>query len=79
VVAVNPVNYGKPLKLTTLEAFAAALYILDEINQAKELLSLYKWSAHFLTMNREPLEEYRNAKDSAEIISIMHQYIERDK
>ncbi len=75
VVAVNPVNYGKPLKLTTLEAFAAALYILDEVDQAKRVLSIYKWAPHFLTMNQEPLEEYRKARNSTEVIKIMHQYI----
>ncbi len=76
VVAVNPVNYGKALKLSTLEAFAAALYILDEKKQAKKILELYKWSPHFLEMNREPLEEYRNAKSSKDIIKIMKEYIE---
>jgi pre-rRNA-processing protein TSR3 len=78
VVAVNPVNYGKPLKLTTLEAFAAALYILNEVDQAKKIVQLYKWAPHFLEMNREPLEEYRKAKKSAEIIRIMNQYLSEE-
>src|SRR6056297_3479381 len=34
VIAVNPVNFGKALKLTTLEAFAAAVYILGNPGQA---------------------------------------------
>ena len=75
VVAVNPVNYGKAFKLTTLEAFAAALYILDKIDLAKKILSLYKWSPHFLKMNKEPLERYRKAKNSKEIIKIMSDYV----
>ena len=79
VVAVNPVNYGKPLKLSTLEAFAAALYILDAVNQAQELVKMYKWAPQFLEMNREPLEDYRKAKNSAEIIELMHQYISDDE
>ena len=74
VLATNPVNYGKPFKLTTLEAFAAALYILDEKKQAEKILGLYKWSPHFLKLNKEPLEEYRKASDSAEIIKIMKHY-----
>jgi pre-rRNA-processing protein TSR3 len=76
VVAANPVNYGKPFKLTTLEAFAAALYILGEIDHAQELLRLYKWGPHFVELNREPLEEYRQAENSTEIIRIMKTYIE---
>ena len=75
VVAANPVNYGKPFKLTTLEAFATALYILGENEKAKEILNLYNWGPHFLDLNKEPLGEYREAKNSTEIIKIMNQYI----
>jgi pre-rRNA-processing protein TSR3 len=75
VLAANPVNYGKPFKLSTLEAFATALYILNEVDHAKEILKLYKWGPHFLTLNKEPLEEYRKAKNSIEIIKIMKEYI----
>lgn len=75
VIAVNPVNYGKPFKLTTLEAFAASLYILGKIEQAQEILKIYTWGSHFLEFNKQPLEEYRKAKNSKEIIEIMKQYI----
>ncbi len=76
VVAVNPVNYGKACKLSTLEAFAAALYILGDTDQAKKILELYKWSPHFIEMNKEPLDRYKNAKNSKEIIEIMKEYID---
>ena len=75
VVAANPVNYGKPFKLTTLEAFAASLYILGEKDHAEQLLQLYKWGPHFIELNHQPLEEYSRAKNSAEVIAIMKQYI----
>lgn len=76
VVAVNPVNFGKVLKLSTLEAFAAALCILNRFQQAEEILQIYKWGPHFLKMNEEPLEAYSKAKNSREIIEIMKQYID---
>jgi pre-rRNA-processing protein TSR3 len=76
VVAANPVNYGKILKLTTLEAFATALYILDERKQANHILNIYKWGPHFLDLNKDPLEDYRNAKNSKKIIELMNQYID---
>jgi pre-rRNA-processing protein TSR3 len=75
LVAANPVNYGKPFKLTTLEAFAAALYIINEVKKAEEIMRLYKWGPSFLILNKEPLEEYRKAKNSQEVIRIMNQYI----
>jgi pre-rRNA-processing protein TSR3 len=75
VVAANPVNYGKPFKLTTLEAFATAVYILGDTKKSEEMLNLYKWGPSFLTLNKEPLEDYRNAKNSSEIIEIMKQYM----
>lgn len=75
LIAVNPVNYGKPFKLTTLEAFAASLYILGEKKHALDILKIYNWGPQFLEFNKEPLEEYRKAKNSLEIIKIMKQYI----
>ena len=75
LIASNPVNFGKPFKLTTLEAFAASLYILDEIEHAKDILNIYKWAPHFLELNKQPLEDYRMAKDSKEIIQVMRKYI----
>ena len=75
LVAVNPVNYGKPFKFSTIEAFSAALYILGEKEKAKDILKLYKWGPHFLELNKEPLEDYEKAQNSSEIIKIMKQYL----
>ena len=75
LVAANPVNFGKPFQLTTMEAFAAAVYILGDVELAHRLVSIYNWGPHFLELNHEPLEEYRHAKTSAEIIEIMKHYI----
>ena len=75
VVAVNPVNFGKPFKLSTLEAFAASLYILGDVKKAEEILNLYKWAPYFLEINKEPLEDYRTAENSAEVIKKMQCYL----
>lgn len=75
LVAANPVNYGKVLKLSTIEAFSASLYILGFTDQAKRILSIYKWGPHFLELNKEPLEDYRKAETSAEVIKRMESYI----
>ena len=76
MIAVNPVNYGKVLQLSTIEAFAAALYIIGYQQQSKEILQIYKWGPHFIELNKEPLTDYSQAKNSAEIIKIMEQYID---
>jgi len=75
LVAANPVNYGKPFQLTTLEAFAAALSIIGETGQAERLVGLYKWAPHFLVLNREPLEAYRRARTSAEVVAAMREFL----
>jgi pre-rRNA-processing protein TSR3 len=75
LIAVNPINYGKILKFSTLEAFAAALIILSHEQQAEQILQIYKWGPQFLTMNKEPLTAYQKAKSSKEIIEIMQQFI----
>jgi len=68
LMAANPVNFGKPCKLSSVEAVAAALYIMGEKERAGELLSKVNWGIRFLEVNREPLELYASAKDSTEVV-----------
>jgi pre-rRNA-processing protein TSR3 len=75
MLAANAVNFGKPFKLSTVEAFAAALYILGEKEQAAAILNKFKWGPIFLELNREPLERYSMAKDSTEVVRIQMEYL----
>ncbi len=75
LVAANPVNYGKPFKLSTVEALAAGLIILGEREQAELILSKFNWGHVFLKLNQEPLQEYASAKDSAEVVRIQEAYL----
>jgi pre-rRNA-processing protein TSR3 len=75
LIAGNPVNFGKPTKLSTLEALAAALFISGFHEQASELLAMYKWGRTFLELNRELLETYSSAKDSAEVVELQKHFI----
>ena len=76
LVAANPVNYGKPFKLSTVEALAAGLIILGERAQAERILSKFNWGYVFLELNRQPLQEYAAAQDSAEVVKIQAAYLQ---
>lgn len=69
LLAGNPVNYGKPFMLSTVEALAASLIILGEREQGEFLLGKFNWGHSFLSLNKEPLEEYASAKNSAEVVA----------
>jgi len=75
LVAANPVNFGRPFKLTSVEAFAAALYILGNKQQAERIMSKFNWGHTFLELNHEPLEEYSQARDSKDILRIQSEYM----
>jgi pre-rRNA-processing protein TSR3 len=75
LVAANPVNFGKPFTLTSVEAIAATLHILGEWTLAKEVLAKFHWGHNFLALNAEPLAEYATAKNSTEILRIQSEYI----
>ena len=75
LMAVNPVNFGKPCMLSSVEALAAALYIIGERERAAEVLSKVSWGVRFLEVNWEPLDLYARAKDSTEVIGIQELYL----
>ncbi|MFA7198370.1 MAG: DUF367 family protein [Methanoculleus sp.] len=74
LVAANPVNFGRPFRLTSVEAMAATLYILGEKEQAHNLLAPFGWGLRFLEVNADPLEDYAKAKDSAEVVALQALY-----
>ena len=76
LVAANPVNYGTPFQLNTVEAFAAALVILDHREQAEEILSKFRWGHTFLELNEEPLWRYAEAADSTEVVDVQQEYLD---
>lgn len=75
LVAANPVNFGKPFQLSTVEALAAALVIMGDLQRAREILAKFSWGHVFLELNREPLQEYAAAVDSSEVVKIQMEYL----
>jgi len=75
LVAANPVNYGTPFQLNTVEALAGALTILGEREQAEEILSEFRWGETFLELNAEPLERYADCTDSTDVIAVQDDYL----
>jgi pre-rRNA-processing protein TSR3 len=76
LIAGNPVNFGKPTKLSTVEALAAALYIAGFKEEASRLLSIFKWGPTFVELNYERLENYANAKNSTEVVKMQSRFME---
>lgn len=72
LIAGNPVNYGKPFMLSSIEAVAAALYISGYKEQALELVKVYKWMKTFFDLNKELLEQYSKARSEEEVINIIN-------
>ncbi|GAA5906026.1 hypothetical protein JCM6882_003539 [Rhodosporidiobolus microsporus] len=70
LVAANPVNYGKPYKLTCVEAIAAALYITGFDAQAEVLLSKFSWGHSFWEVNGPIIERYRTCSTPESVIEM---------
>ena len=75
LLAANPVNYGKPFILSSVEALAAALVIFGHPEEARAILSKFAWGGQFLALNREPLDEYAIAKDSTGVVRAQAEFI----
>ncbi len=76
LLAANPVNWGKPSKLTTIEALATATYLAGNKSQAKSLLSRFSWGNRFIELNYEPLEAYSNASSSKELVDLQFEFFD---
>jgi pre-rRNA-processing protein TSR3 len=75
LVAANPINYGTPFQLTTIEALAGALVILGERDQAERILDVVRWGETFLDLNAEPLERYADCADSTAVLAVQDDYL----
>ena len=70
LIAANPINTYKPIKLSTAEALAAALYITGFQGDAEDMMSIFKWGPSFLTLNREWLDDYAKCQNSTEVVKV---------
>ncbi len=76
LLAANPINTYKPVKLSTAEALAAALYIIGIPDKADDMLSVFKWGHSFITLNREWLDAYAECTTSGEVVQIQKEIME---
>ena len=79
LLAANPVNWGKPSKLTTAEALATILFLIGREEQARRVLGAFRWGERFFELNKEPLEAYAAAKSSAELVALQFEFFDIDR
>lgn len=75
LVAANPINYGKPCKLSCVEAIAATLIITGFPDEANFYLGKFSWGHSFLKLNKELLGRYATCTNAEEIIAVQEDYL----
>ncbi|KAF6258189.1 hypothetical protein COO60DRAFT_1639335 [Scenedesmus sp. NREL 46B-D3] len=76
-VAANPVNYGRPCKLSCAEALAAALYLCGLKEESHGIMARFKWGHSFFSTNAELLEAYSQCNTAGEVIAAQNTWLEQ--
>ena len=76
LLAANPINTYKPIKLSTAEAVAAALYISGFKAEAEDIMSVFKWGPSFITLNQELLDAYAECETSGEVVQVQKEIMD---
>ena len=77
VLAANPVSWGKPGRLSTSEALALSLVLLDRWGQAREIMKPFRFAESFFELNAEPLEAYSKAKSNSELAELQWEFFDK--
>lgn len=77
VLAANEVSWGKPGRLSTVEALAVCLILIGRWDQAREILKPFKFGDQFLQLNREPLLAYAEANTNQELVDIQWEFFDK--
>lgn len=78
LVATNTINYGHPWKLNCVEALAAALYIIGEKEEAKNVFEGFSYGEEFFKVNGEILEIYSKCENAIDITKAQNEYLNKN-
>ena len=77
VLAANPISWGKPGRLSTVEALAVCLVLLDQDEQAQRILKPFSWGEQFLLLNAEPLAAYKGASSRKDLVELQWEFFDK--
>jgi pre-rRNA-processing protein TSR3 len=70
LVAANPQHYGRIGELNTVEALAAAVFVLGRPAESTALLAGFRGGDGFLEINAERLARFAGGADSEEMLAL---------